>query len=98
MRNIFGNKTSQEVLKEAKEKAIVAEKTQKISQDAKAILATGIAIKYRDDIDMATKDIVRLMISNTESDPVKFAFFCKTCLSKLSVHYELLDAINRDAE
>ena len=96
MQNPFKVLTKEEIAKQEKENKDIAEQTKIISESAQHILSSNDGIKYKKDLEESTKRIIKLMMVNTESDPVKYAFFCKACLNKLEVCYELIERVEID--
>jgi hypothetical protein len=85
-------------MKSEQEKKDIALRLKTLNESAKHILSSQDAVKYRQDLEEATKTLIKLMMSNAEPDPVKFSFFCKSCLNKLSVYYDILDNIEGDSK
>jgi hypothetical protein len=98
MKNPFRNLDKEEIAqKEAQNKEIEL-RLKTLSESAKHILSSQDAIKYKKELEEATKNLINLMMNNSEPDPVKFSFFCKSCLNKLSVYYGILESIEADAK
>ena len=98
IRNPFRDKTPQEVMKSAQDKREIEERLKNVSECAKHILSTQDAEKYRKELIDARDSLIKTMMNSTEPDPIKFSFFCKSALNRLSVYYDLLDSIQGDAK
>jgi len=97
IQNPFRNLEADEIARKQKEKAEIEERVKTLNESAKHILSSQDALKYRKDLEEATHEIIRLMINNTETDPIKFYCFAKACLLKLDAHYTILESISHDA-
>ena len=96
--NPFRNPTKEEQKKQEVERKEIEARIKTLATSAKNILSSDTAIKYREDLDKTTKAIIRAMIRNTETDPVKFYCAMKAYLLKLDAHYTLLEEIENDAK
>jgi len=96
--NFFRNPTAEEIAKKEQEKRDIETRLKTLKESATHILSSQDAAKYKKDMENATRQIIGLMMTNTEPDPVKYSFFCKTCLAKLSVYYGILEEIEADAK
>jgi hypothetical protein len=98
MKNPFRNLDKEELVKIEQDKKDIELRIKTLNESAKHILSSQDAIKYRQDLEASTKDIIKLMMNNNDSDMVRFAYFCKSCLVKLAVHYDILDSIEGDTK
>jgi molecular chaperone DnaK (HSP70) len=97
LRNPFASKTPLEVMKSEQEKKDIALRLKEVSECAKHILSSQDAAKYRHELVEARDSLIKTMMNNAEPDPIKFSFFCKSALNRLSVYYDLLDSIEGDS-
>ncbi len=97
-KNPFASKTPIEAIKSAQEKREIEERLKKVSESAKHILSSQDAEKYRKELIEARDSLIKTMMNSTEPDPIKFSFFCKSALNRLSVYYDLLDSIVGDSK
>lgn len=98
IRNPFRDKTAQEIMKSEQEKKDIALHLKEVSECAKHILSSQDAAKYRHELIDARDSLIKMMMNSTEPDPVKFSFFCKASLNRLSVYYDLLNSIEGDVK
>lgn len=98
MDNLFRTKTKEEIKKEEAEKKAIELKTKKVVEDAQACLSSTVFAKYKESLKVAREGLIKLMKMNSDPDPVKFAFFCKACLSKLDAFDMMLEEVEKDAK
>lgn len=98
IRNFFRDKTPIEIAQKEQEKKDIALRLKEVSECAKHILSSQDAEKYRKELIDARDSLIKTMMNNTEPDPVKFSFFCKSALNRLSVYYDLLNSIEGDVK
>ena len=98
MQNPFRKPTPDEEAKIAQEKKEIEARVAKVAESARRLLYSQDAEKYRKDLEQSTKEMIKYMIANDSADPVKYAFFCRTCLTKLAAYYDILAMIEKDAE
>ena len=94
----FRNKDKKELAREAEESKRIADKIARVIEDAQSCLNSTTFAKYRESVKEAREGLIKLMKLSTEPDPVKFAFFAKTCLSKIDVFDMMLDEVEKDSK
>ncbi len=98
MDNPFRVRSKEEIKRAEQEAQELTKKINKVAEDARACLNSGVFAKYRDSVKEAREGLIRLMKMNSDPDPVKFAFFCKACLSKIDAFDMMIEEINKDAK
>ena len=96
--NRFRNKTKDEIKQEALEQAALAKKIATVVDDAHACLNSTVFAKYKESVKEAREGLIKLMKMNAEPDPVKFAFFCKACLSKIDAFDMMIEEVEKDGK
>jgi len=97
-RNPYRLENTEERKKRLTAEAEVRAKLKVIADRARECLADERFIKYREEFTRGKDAILRLMIENTNPDPVMDAFFLRSCLVKIQVLNELLDRVERDTK
>ena len=96
--NPFSNKTKEELKKEALEKEALVKKINQVAEDAHACLNSTVFAKYKDSVKEAREGLIKLMKASSEPDPVKFAFLCKACLSKIDAFDMMIEEVEKDSK
>ena len=96
--NPFRNLTKEEVKRNEEEARRVELKIKTAVESARACFASTSFAKYRDDVKEAREGLIKLMKLNGETDPIKFAFFCKACLSKIDAFDMMIEEIEKDVK
>lgn len=94
----FRNKSKEEIKKEALEKETLVKKITKVTEDAHACLNSTVFAKYRESVKEAREGLIKMMKINPEPDPVRFAFFCKSCLSKIDAFDMMIEEVEKDSK
>jgi hypothetical protein len=97
-RNPYKKITEEEKLKKEAQQREIEAKIKGTAKLGRECLSDDKFKKYRDSYIQSREMIISLMKQNNESDPIKFAFFCKACLSKLDGMDMLLDLVDKDAK
>jgi hypothetical protein len=97
MQNPFRNPDLDEVKKREKTKKEIESRLKTISEIGRRILDSSDGIHYKEELTKQRDAIIKLAMVNTESDPIKYALFCKATFSSLSVLYSLIESVEKDA-
>lgn len=98
MLNPFRNPSKEELAKKEAEKSALEESLRSTTEIARQILASSDGKKYREKIKIDLKTLTETLLKVCADDPIKDAYFMRACLNKISVHYDLLKDIEKDAE
>lgn len=94
MDNPFRSKSKKELEQEAIDKKAAEEKFQKAVDAAKTCLASKDFAIFKETAFEAREALIRTMIDNMDTDPLKFAFMAKTCLAKIDVLDQIIVDVN----
>lgn len=72
-------------------------KIKAVTETGRLCLDNPLFKRYKDAHLSCREYIIKLMKENVEPDPVKFAFFMKSCIAKIDTLDMLLDAVSKDA-
>lgn len=97
MRNVFNTPTKEDIKKAEEEKKLLDQKVKQVAEAARAMLASSDFAKYKETVREAREDMIKLMKLHSGDDPLKFAFFAKSCLSKIDAWDMLSEEIEKDA-
>ena len=97
-KNPFRTKNKEEVAREALEAKRIADSISKTVQDAAACLNSSVFLKYKESVKKSREALIKIMQKSSEPDPVKFAFLCKACLSKIDALDMILDEVEHDSK
>ena len=96
-RNPYKPLSVEEKLKlENKDKEIES-KLKAIAESAKICLDNPVFKVYKDKLIAGRELVIKSMKENTESDPVKYAFFMKACITRIDTLDMLLEVVEKDA-
>lgn len=94
----FSNKSAEEIKKEQEVLHSIQDKINKVYDSARSCLASTDFQKYRESVRQAREDLITLGKLNRETDPVKYAFFCKAIFSKIDAFDMMVEEIEKDAK
>ena len=98
IRNPFRNPTTEEAEAKARQEKEIKDKIKVVTDKGRRVVSSSDFQDYKKDLQGATQDIIKLMINHPNPDPVKDAFFLRTCLAKIGALMMLTEAPERDAK
>lgn len=96
--NPFAPKTKEELEREEQEKQALEKKIKEVAEAAQSCLSDERFIKYRQAVKAAREGLIDVMKRNSEPDPIKFALFCKACLSKIDAWDMIIELVEKDSK
>lgn len=98
MRNPFRKKTPEEEVKRLQAQRELEEKLKEVAQLGRDCLSDERFKRYKEAYIKARELLIKKLLENTEPDPIKYAFFAKSYLSKLDGMGMLIEAVEKDAK
>lgn len=98
MANPFRNLTQKEIDDRKKQEEEIKAKIKATTERGKRVVGSSDFQDYKKDLQKSILEILKLMVGHSNPDPIKDAFFLRTCLAKIDALMMLTEAPERDAK
>lgn len=94
--NPFDPISKEEQKRRGQELIEIQQKIKKTVQTAAECLSDERFVKYREEVKAAREGLIKIIKQNSDTDPIRFAFLAKACISKVDVLDMIIELVEKD--